>query len=146
KLLDSVLVLTKDELIKNNVAITVEGSCAKQLEIYSNEFKHLLLNIINNAKDALVENNIQDKKIACTIQEEPNQTVVIIADNGGGIPQNIIDKIFEPRFTTKAAGKGSGIGLYISRQIAQKIGASIDVENKNGGAVFRISIPHGGNK
>lgn len=104
----------------------------------------MLLNIFNNAKDALVENKKSDRCIECNVFEEVNYIVLNICDNAGGIDEQIIDKIFQPRFTTKASDKGSGIGLYICHKIASKIGATIDVSNTQKGACFRIKIPQKG--
>ena len=118
---------------------------------YKNELEQVLLNILNNAKDALVDNNICDKsdstschqkpKIEIKVSEEKNNIYIEINDNAGGIPQDIINKIFEPYFTTKDQGKGTGIGLYMSTMIIENnMNGILSVENKNNGACFMIKL------
>jgi len=108
-----------------------------ELNGYKSEFEQVILNLINNAKDALLENNIDNPKI--TIDIEPNTKTISILDNAGGIDENIIDRIFEPYFTTKEQGKGTGMGLYMSKMIIENnMGGKIWVENSDNGAKFYI--------
>ena len=88
-----------------------------ELEGYSNEFIQVLINIINNSKDAFISNNIENRHIEIEEIDEKNIYKLNIKDNAGGIPSNIKDKIFDPYFTTKHKSKGTGIGLYMSHQI-----------------------------
>ena len=140
KAIDSVLVLVKDEFIKNEIEIQVEGLTVLSIEGIENEFKHIILNIINNAKDAFNENNIKGRLIRIKLKEDRNKKVIEISDNAGGIPAHVIKDIFKPNVTTKPEGKGTGIGLYMSDQIAQKMGGLLRVENLNGGAKFIFEI------
>ncbi len=104
---------------------------------FESEFQQVILNIINNAKDALVENKIINPLI--TIEIEDN--TITIADNAGGIPSSVLDRIFEPYFTTKEQGKGTGMGLYMSKMIIEdNMGGKIVVTNKHGGAMFIIKL------
>ena len=64
-----------------------------------------------------------------------------ITDTAGGIPLNVIDHIFKPEVTTKKSGKGTGIGLYMSMQIAQKLGGVLSAKNTDKGACFELKIP-----
>jgi PAS domain S-box-containing protein len=118
----------------------------------ANEFVQVLLNIINNAKDALVENKINNKLIIIKINYDTNKTnaIISIQDNANGIPNHIIDKIFEPYFTTKHKTNGTGLGLYMTNQminehmkgkveVSNEIFTYNDVEYK--GALFKISLP-----
>jgi len=138
--IDSVKVLLKDELIKNNIEIRQ----AKQKDIsingYENEFKHLLLNLINNAKDAFNEKNIKQRVIALGYSETENHIILQVVDNAGGIPSHIIDQIFAPNVTTKGDKEGTGIGLYMSSQIAQKHHGKLTVQNTGSGARFTLTI------
>ena len=141
-LFDSVLGLIKDELIQYNVQTIIdieESLCAR---INSSEFKHVLLNLINNAKDALNERDIKDKQVILTGQKNNNSIYLSIEDNAGGIKEEIIDKIFEPNFTTKSQDKGTGIGLHISKMILEKEDATIEVQNTSLGAKFTITLTH----
>jgi len=140
KAIDSVLVLVKDEFIKNDIEIQVENLTALSVEGVENEFKHIILNIINNAKDAFNENNIKERLIRIKLKEDRDKKVIEISDNAGGIPAHVIKDIFKPNVTTKPEGKGTGIGLYMSDQIAQKMGGLLRVENLNGGAKFFFEI------
>ena len=136
----SVLVLIKDELIKYTIDVEV---VVKQELIYygvENEFKHVILNLLNNAKDAFVENNIKDKKIFITLDKVGDKNHITVLDNAGGIPGNVIGRIFEANFTTKPEGIGTGIGLYMSKQIIDKSAGTIEVTNQNNGACFTIVL------
>jgi two-component system, NtrC family, C4-dicarboxylate transport sensor histidine kinase DctB len=104
-------------------SIKVELSIKKDLEINSfyNELSHVFLNIITNAKDALCSNvNKNDRIIKIIVNEFDNNVVVNILDNAGGIPHEVLPKIFEPYYTTKYKSAGTGIGLYMSKQIIEK--------------------------
>ena len=142
-LFDSVLTLIKDELIQHTITIKIEGDVSKNINIIPNEFKHVLLNLINNAKDVFVEKKIENGTItlSVSINNDNKNTYISVQDNGGGIPPDIINKVFEANFTTKGQNKGTGIGLHISQMILKKINAKLDVENTNIGAKFTITIP-----
>ena len=109
---------------------------------YANEYSQVLLNILLNCKDAFEESSIDRQRvITITISKENNKSVVTIADNAGGIPENIVDKIFEPYFTTKGPDKGTGIGLYMAKAIIEKnMGGSIIARNTADGAEFRVEV------
>jgi C4-dicarboxylate-specific signal transduction histidine kinase len=111
----------------------------------SSMLSQVILNIFSNAKDILVEKNIKNKIVTITLKKEQNITIIKIKDNAGGVPEEIIDKIFDPYFTTKHQSQGTGIGLYMSSQIIQKhFDGSLSVKNtkdENGfGAEFTIKI------
>ena len=104
-------------------SIQVELTIKKDVEIDSfyNELSHVFLNIITNAKDALCSNvNKNDRIIKIIVNKFENNLVVNIVDNAGGIPQEVLPKIFEPYYTTKYKSAGTGIGLYMSKQIIEK--------------------------
>ena len=109
---------------------------------YKNELMQALLNIINNAKDALILNKISNKEIIVNIKDEENDLIIEISDNAGGIPDNILPKIFEPYFTTKHQSQGTGIGLYMTHTIiTQHFKGEIKASNYNNGTLFEIKIP-----
>ncbi|MGM0622938.1 MAG: sensor histidine kinase, partial [Campylobacterota bacterium] len=100
-----------------------------------NEFEQVVLNLISNAKDAFIQNKIK----APVIKIDLASPCITISDNAGGILAEHIDKIFDPYFTTKDQGKGTGIGLYMSRMIIQEnMHGSIDVSSKDATTQFTI--------
>jgi len=113
--------------------ITIKGDIGK--------FNQALLVILSNAKDAFLENRIESKSIILRTWQTDQEIFLTIEDNGGGIPSKIIDKIFEPYFTTKFKDKGTGIGLSMTHNIIQQIKGSIEVENSKNGAIFKIILP-----
>ncbi len=139
--IDSVLFLTKDEFLKNGITVQIEHENSIQIHGSENEFKHLILNIINNAKDAFNDNNIRERRIiVMRLIDDKESKRVEIEDNAGGIPEHVINDIFKANVTTKEEGKGTGIGLYMSMQIAQKHHATLSVKNQNDGACFTIAF------
>ncbi|MCK5293482.1 MAG: HAMP domain-containing histidine kinase [Arcobacteraceae bacterium] len=136
---DNNIILEKDFL---NFEIISEGSSSKLSQVF--------LNILNNARDALVENEITDKFVHISSTQTQTENIITIQDNAGGIPSHIINKIFDPYFTTKHQSQGTGIGLYMSKDIIEKhMKGTISVLNKNttlngkvyNGACFTVSIP-----
>ncbi len=140
EVVNSALFLAKDDILKNRILVKVERKDDIEIYGYPNEFKHLILNIINNAKDAFVENEVKQRLITINLVASELGDRLEICDNAGGIPESVIDTIFEANVTTKEDGKGTGIGLYMSQQIAQKHQAKITVENRNGGACFIVTF------
>lgn len=140
KIFKSVLTLLKDELIKNTTQVQIECPDDLMVNIVPNEFKHVFINLINNAIDEFKKNNINERNILIKAYKKDKETFIEVQDNAGGIPDNIICHIFEPNFTTKDSQKGTGIGLHISKIILEKIDASIFAFNKDNGAVFTIKL------
>ncbi len=141
-LLDSIMILLKDELLKYTTELNIV--CDSNISIYANDndIKHLFINLINNAKDAMIKNNIKniDRKIIIECLEDENSIEISIKDNGLGIPQDIINKIFQANFTTKEDNGGTGIGLYMCKQIVDKYAGKINVSNGASGAIFKIVL------
>ena len=107
---------------------------------YPNEYSQVLLNILLNARDALVERAREDARIEVRSFVQDGATVVTIADNAGGIPEEIMDKIFDPHFTTKGP-QGSGIGLFMAKNIIERnMRGRLTVRNAGNGAEFRIEV------
>ncbi len=109
---------------------------------YKNELEHCVLNIINNARDAFEEIRAVEPKITIETDKEGDMVVAIIRDNAGGIPEGIIGRVFDPYFTTKEEGKGTGIGLYMAKMIVERnMGGRLTARNTTDGAEFRIELP-----
>lgn len=135
------LMMLKGMLQKHNIAVDLYIQANPKIEGYANEYNHVLINIINNARDVFAERNIDHPKLTITIGEEDGRSYVQIADNAGGISVDILDQIFDPYFTTKEHTHGTGIGLYMCRQIVENsLGGTLRVHNSEDGAVFTISV------
>lgn len=130
-------------LESHHIAINVEYS-ERELDVYGStgEFKQVIINLLNNARDALIEKNPHNPAILIRILGDDTYGAVTIQDNGGGIAPEVIERIFEPYFTTKEEGKGSGIGLYMSYAIIRtKMGGMIEVSNVENGTLFTLTLP-----
>ena len=136
------LKMLEETFLNHNVKIDYNFSKSITLFGFPTEVLHAILNILQNAKDALTERNIINKKIFITIKKDKNSAYVNILDNAGGVSSNIIEKIFEPYFTTKTYKKASGLGLFISKIIIEEnMQGRLDFENVGEGAKFSIKIP-----
>jgi len=124
-------------LTTNNIDLEINVINDFKINSYKKELSQVLLNLIQNAKDALLINQVKNPKIVITI----DQNKIFVQDNAKGISLEIINKIFDPYFTTKEKYKGTGLGLYMSKIIIEKnMKAKITVENKNDGALFIINF------
>jgi len=130
------------KLIENITSIEFLG--------FENEFIQVLINLLNNAKDVLDNDKIDNKLIFIDIYREDKNAIFTIKDNGGGIDKNIINRVFEPYFTTKYKSSGTGIGLYMSEEMVEKhMGGKLMVKNETyiyedkeyKGACFKIYLP-----
>ena len=111
------------------------------INIIKGEFSQVLINIITNAKDIFISNNIKKKEIIIDLKQENNKCIVCIEDNAGGINEDIIDKIFQEDFTTKD-NDGTGIGLSMSYDIVtEHLNGNLYVKNTKKGAKFFIELP-----
>ncbi len=135
--------------LENN-KINIEFLCGEnenlKVDGYENEFKQVALNLIANAKDSILDKIGQETgfkgQIGIKVSNKNGKVVLEIADNGTGIKEEVLDKIFEPYFTTKEQGRGTGIGLYMSKMIIEdNMGGSIRAYNNNsGGAIFVVEL------
>ena len=141
KLLEGQFKDEKIKIIRNIEHLDIYG--------YKNEFIQVIINICNNAKDELIKSKVDEKIIIVEVMKKDNGAHIIIKDNAGGINENIIDRVFEPYFTTKDKSQGTGIGLHMSREIIVKhMKGSLTVRNneftynskKYKGAVFEITL------
>jgi|GEM_PF-1988431 len=136
----SIIEILKVQLNNHNITCSIEGN---DYEYYGlgNEFKQVILNLLNNAKDAIIESKQKSGTIAITINKKDDTITTSIEDSGGGIDLEVINRIFEPYFTTKEEGKGVGLGLYISKMIIEEnMHGKLDVENSPKGALFKIQL------
>jgi PAS domain S-box-containing protein len=136
------LSLIEPSLKKLNINVELVEKEAAEIEGYPNEYSQVLLNILLNCRDAFEERNIDRQRvITITVFKVSSGSVVTVADNAGGIPEDVMHKIFDPYFTTKSPDKGTGIGLYMAKAIIEKnMGGRLTVRNTEDGAEFRIEV------
>jgi nitrogen fixation/metabolism regulation signal transduction histidine kinase len=97
--------------------------------------------LLNNSRDAVVENKIVNPEVIVDFTEQNGEIKIYIKDNGGGIENDIMDRIFEPYFTTKFKSDGTGVGLYMSKMIIEdSIGGKLSLKNFEDGVLASIAI------
>ncbi|WP_321313989.1 ABC transporter substrate binding protein [Halarcobacter sp.] len=141
KAINSMLQIVHHNMKYNNIKISLNIEKNTNLNVYGykNEFMQSFLNIINNAKDALLNRDYKDRKIDINLLNHNNYLIITIKDNAGGIKDENPYKIFEPYFTTKE--DGHGIGLYMTKVIIEdKMDGQIFVKNVEDGAMFTIRL------
>jgi len=109
---------------------------------YSNELAQAILNILYNAKDALIEHTtVEERIIEIELTKNNNRILLTITDNAGGISEDVIHYIFDPYFSTKENSNGTGLGLYMSKMIIEKhMGGKLSIQNNSKGATFTIEF------
>ena len=111
------------------------------VETYVNELVQVILNILNNAIDELLIRAVASPRVSIKLENQTNQVIISIEDNAGGVSEEIIERIFDPYFSTKGKN-GTGLGLYMSQMIMQKqFNTKIDVINLKNGSSFAIIVP-----
>ncbi len=129
-------------IIQESISIRTDIINTATLEGVPNELTQIFINLIQNSKDAFNTNNISNKIIRINVQVVDDMIHIEFIDNAGGIPQDIIDKVFEPYFTTKHQFSGTGIGLFMSKMICeQSFNGSMYVESKDNETIFNIKLP-----
>lgn len=135
--------LMEASLRAGEVSVAVEAAADVQLFGFPNEYSQVLLNLLGNARQAMDESGAATRRIAIRLTEAEGYGALSVADTGGGIPEEILERIFEPYFSTRVSG--TGIGLYMCRQIIEgNMGGRISVRNLEGGAEFTVLVPLAG--
>lgn len=141
-IIDATMGIIGKSLEYKNVSLIKEYDFQEEILTYPNELMQVFLNILKNATDAFVDKEVMQPVIKITGYESEGYQVVEIMDNAGGIPEEIIDRIFDPYFSTKGPGIGTGLGLYMSKTIIEEhCGGRLLVKNKDSGACFTIYLP-----
>ena len=147
---DSFLKIIDATIKSHNIQVVLELRENIKVQGYPNELIQCFINIFNNAKDALLHNNEDNRYIFISELIDDEKISIKFKDNAGGIPQNIIDKVFDPYFTTKHKSQGTGLGLHMAYNlIIDGMGGTIEVKNVNfeyngknfTGAEFTICLP-----
>jgi signal transduction histidine kinase len=118
--IDKAIDLTKYQLEKDGILLTLSSSHDIEVYGFKNELIHVVLNLINNSRDALLDKKIENKKILIVLKTTKINVIINVIDNARGIKNDIIARVFDPYFTTKHQSVGTGIGLYMSKQIVEK--------------------------
>jgi signal transduction histidine kinase/ABC-type nitrate/sulfonate/bicarbonate transport system substrate-binding protein len=130
-------------LNKNNIEVKISQNSTKTIDMYEGELMQVFLNILKNAQDNFLEKTIQNKSIDIEIEDIDSGIIVTISDNGGGVPKEIISKIFDPYFSTKTDKNGTGLGLYMCKMIIEDHhGGYLNVQNEKNCAIFSIKLPN----
>ena len=127
----------------SGIAVEVMGDASVTTRGFPNEYSQVLLNLLSNARDALIERRTSSRRVTIDVDGTAAWCVVTVTDNAGGVEVEPVDRVFEPYFTTKATG--TGVGLYMSKKIIEdSMGGYLTVANGTNGAMFSITTPSGG--
>jgi signal transduction histidine kinase len=133
--------LIEDNFRDQNIRIEVISTGDPQIHGFPNEYGQVLLNLLMNARDTFQEHAVTEARITVRSWAEDGKAVTTITDNAGGIKEEIIDKIFDAYFTTKELGKGTGVGLFMSKNIIEvNMGGRLSARNVDDGAEFKIEV------
>jgi signal transduction histidine kinase len=142
--LDALAAEVRDLMLKSaataNIEIVVEPAGEKPAVVTTDPFqlRQVLLNLVTNAIQAIG----RDGRVVITVGRDHEGATIAVIDNGPGIDEDHLERIFEPFFTTKDEGRGTGLGLAVSRGIVEKLGGQLEVENREGeGCTFRVTLP-----
>lgn len=139
KTIDSVLELVKMDYALSNIAVNIEGDDEVMVKGYANEYKQVILSLLQNAKDAFVGQSKSNKYVHINVRKEQEHSIVSMKDNAGGISENLINELFTQYMTSKK--NGSGLGLYIAKSVIENnMQGKIWVENTQDGVVFFIRV------
>lgn len=141
ELIEKSVYIVKGTLKANNIEIQINADKNITCHGYANELQQVIVVILNNAKDMFISRNIFKPKIEIDVKKFDENLEIIICDNAGGISPSIVDKIFEPYFTTKHKSQGTGLGLYISKMIIEEsMGGLLYVTPLKQGTCFHIDL------
>jgi signal transduction histidine kinase len=142
ELLEKINSIVSAQLKSRTISLKLIGEDIK-FKSYEKELSNVFLNLISNSRDAYECKPIQNKEITIkVIQKDDGYIEIAYTDNAGGIDEKIIDKVFDPYFTTKEQGKGTGIGLHMTKRIiAEVLKGEVLVQNTQNGAKFTITLP-----
>ena len=133
--------ILKGSLKHNKIEVELDIDTDITIDGYINELQQVVLILLNNSKDEFIADNKENAKISISVKRLTKYIEIVVCDNAGGIATDIIDKIFEPYFTTKFKSKGTGLGLNIAKIIVEEhFNGKLSVANKGDGACFKIVL------
>jgi len=143
--IDESLRLVQDDLEACDIVVTLTKCCDLVINGYRKEFSQVLVNIIQNAKEAILLQQPSQPQIEIRCSQQDSRALIRVIDNGGGIPQEIMHKVFDPYFTRKFKAQGVGMGLYMAKMIIEKhMSGRIAVSNHADGAEVSLELPLAG--
>jgi len=135
------LQIVEDSMISKSIIINKDFIIDANVTMYQNELMQVILNILKNSEENFIEHNIQNATIDIVTKESEKTFAILIYDNGGGIPKNILSNIYTPYFSTKKDKNGTGLGLYMSKIIIEEHNNGIlHASNTNDGVCFEIVL------
>jgi len=139
--IDKALSVLSGRIKKENIQITLEIESKRNIELYTHEMMQVIINIFTNSIDNFIENKTKEPKITIKAYDKKDECIVRICDNGGGIDEAILPKIFDPYFSTKSDKNGTGLGLYISKVIIENhCQGVLKATNMDEGICFEIVL------
>ncbi|MEA3227556.1 MAG: FIST N-terminal domain-containing protein, partial [Campylobacterota bacterium] len=139
EIVNSVLKIVQVSLENKNIEVILDLKSEDRFKSYPNELKQVVLNLLKNAEDALLGNSTEKPLVKISTFREDENLILEVSDNGGGISQEIIEKIFDPYFSTRLEKNGTGLGLYMSKIIIEDhCHSKLIAFNRGDGAVFQI--------
>ncbi|WP_320035801.1 PAS domain S-box protein [Halarcobacter sp.] len=142
-IVENTLKIVKPILLNNQINLIIDFKSHDNIYTLENELRQVVLNILKNAEDAFIENNIKNRTIQIKTYSKNDFAYLDISDNAGGIKEENLNKIFNTYFTTKSSTNGTGLGLCMSKTIIEDNckGYLTAINNKNNGATFSIKLP-----
>jgi signal transduction histidine kinase/Pyruvate/2-oxoacid:ferredoxin oxidoreductase delta subunit len=141
-IIDSTLGIIGRSMEYKNITIIKECEFEQSISTYPRELMQVFLNLLKNATDILIDKSIERPRVVIRGYEKDGYQVVEVIDNAGGIPEDIIDRIYDPYFSTKGSAKGTGLGLYMSKTIIEEhCRGRIRATNLEQGACFIVELP-----
>ena len=141
EILESTYIIVKDSLTNNNIRLETSYESESEVEAFKRELMQVFVNIITNAKDSLMQQKTEDACIGIRVFEDEESVITEICDNGMGIDELILSKVFDPYFSTKDEKTGTGLGLYMSKMIVEDhLHGKIEAFNQDIGACFRVKL------
>lgn len=135
--LEEVINIQDAQLKNHHIGVSLEGS-SFAIKGFKGELQQAILNLMSNSKDALLSSNTPDPVIHITLTDDCK---IKIQDNGGGIPEHLLDRVMDPYFTTKDQGEGTGMGLYMTKMIIEdNLQGKITIKNQNQGVLIVIDL------